>query len=324
MHRRALLTVLMLVLGCCILPARAQYNGPAVQTPPSAGAVVITTDPAILYPPAREFKLTPGDVLKVSVFGQAEYAPTIRLDLSGDGDFPFLGRVHLADMTIPDAQKDLARRLREAGLYTDPEVQIAVTEGPNAVATVVGENHAVIPVTGERGLLEVLTLAGGLAATSSHIVTINRPGVQQPIVVDLGTDPARSAAANIPVFPGDIIVTGKVGVAFAVGAFKTPGPINLSGNAPLTLMQASAFVGGPTFEAKYTDMRLIRTINGQRTVVKLDMQRILYGKAPDPILEPNDILFLPQSAFKASITNGSSSLLFGLLGIAISVANFAR
>ena len=323
MRWKAYLTALLLAASCC-LGAHAQYSGPAVVTPPPSTATVVTTDPAVLYPPAREFYLVPGDVLKVGVFGQADQWPVVHLDGNGDGDLPFLGRVHLAGMTIPEAQRDLAAKLRQAGLYTDPEVEISVTEGPNAAVTVVGENHMIVPVVGERGLLQVLDMAGGLGATSSHIVTINRPGVPAPIVVDLGTDPARSAMANVPVLPGDIVVTGRVGVAFAVGAFKSPGVIHLEGNSPLSLMQASAYVGGPAFEAKYDDLRLIRTVNGQRTVVKLDMQAILHGKAPDPILQANDILYLPQSAWKASITNGSSGLLFSLLGVVLSLAAYAR
>ena len=324
MNRRAIFALLLLLTGWGALAARAQYSGPAVRNLPSGNVTVVTTDPAILYPPAREFKLVPGDVLKVTIFGQADYAPTVHIDLNGDADLPFLGRVHLADLSIPEAQRELARRLRVDGLYTDPEVLISVTEGPNAMATVVGENHAVVPIVGSRGLLEVLNLSGGLGATSSHLITINRPGVSAPIVIDLGTDPAHSAMANVPVFPGDIVVTGRVGVAFAVGSFKTPGPINLSGNTPLTLMEATAFVGGPAFEAKYTDMRLIRTINGQRTVVKLDMHKIMYGQAPDPILEANDIIFLPQSTLKASMTNGSTNLVLSLLSLALSVASYTR
>jgi len=325
MIQRRFVFILCAVLAlAAVTPARAQYNAPAVMAPPSSSVTVITTDPAILYPPAREFKIVPGDVLKIGVFGQSEFGPTVHVDFSGNVDLPFLGSVHLADMTLPEAQHFLAERLRSGGVYTDPEVTITVTEGPNAAVTVVGENHASVPLVGQRGLLEVLNAAGGLGAATSHVITINRPDVPTPIVVDLGTDPAHSAMANIPVFPGDIIVTGKVGVAFAVGAFKTPGTIPLAGNTPVTLMEATAVTGGAAYEAKMSDLRLIRTVNGQRTVVKLNMQAVLEGKSPDPVLQPNDILYLPSSAWKASIQNGSASLGFSLVSLALSVFNSFR
>ena len=119
-------------------------------------------------------------------------------------------------------------------------------------------------------------------------------------------------------------MTGRVGVAFAIGAFKAPGVIQLGGNIPVTLMQATATIGGPTFEAKKDDLRLIRTVNGQRTVVKLDIAAIYNGKAPDPILQPNDILYLPASTFKTVLTSPGTGLIFSISGLILSIANFAR
>jgi polysaccharide export outer membrane protein len=85
-------------------------------------------------------------------------------------------------------------------------------------------------------------------------------------------------------------------------------------------MQATALSGGPTFEGKYNDLRIIRSDGNHRTMVKIDIHKVLYGKAPDPILEPNDIVFLPNSALKASISNGSVGTILGIAGLLISVA----
>ena len=108
-------------------------------------------------------------------------------------------------------------------------------------------------------------------------------------------------------------------MVYIIGAFKTPGTIPLTPYAPLTLMQATALSGGVAFEGKYDDLRIIRTIGDRRTVVKLDVKRVLYGKDPDPILQPNDIIFLPSSALKASIGNGSVGTLLGIASLLISV-----
>lgn len=309
----------------CGVGAQAQYNAPPVQSSRQpAPAPQITTDQALLHPQVPEFRIVANDVLTITVFGQGTLGDHIRVDSDGNVALPFLGNVHLAGLSLTEAQLMLAQKLVQAGIYTAPEVTITPVEGPNVAATLVGEARATIPVYGSKGLLEVLNAAGGLPATASHIVTINRPGLAAPIVVDLGTDPATSLNANIPILPGDVVVTGKVGVAYAIGAFKTQTVIQLNGNSPLTLMQATAYCGGPTFDAKYSDLRLVRTINGQRTVVKMDIEKVLLGKAPDPILEPNDILYLPTSAWKASITNGTSGMAFGLLSLAFSMINLVR
>lgn len=82
----------------------------------------------------------------------------------------------------------------------------------------------------------MLAIAGGLPSTDSHTVGINRPGLPEQIVINLGTDPAKSDLANIPVFAGDTIVVPRIGVVYRLGTFKVQGPIPLQQNSPLTLM----------------------------------------------------------------------------------------
>jgi polysaccharide export outer membrane protein len=199
-------------------------------------------------------------------------------------------------------------------------VTIQITEGPNAVVTVTGELHSVVPIAGSRRLLDVLSLAGGLPASASHIITIHRPGDDEPISVDLGVDPLTSQMADVPIFAGDTIVVSRIGIVYMLGSFKNPGTISLTPYQPLTLLQATALSGGPTFEAKNSDLRIIRTVGDRRTMVKLNIHDVLYGKASDPILQPNDIVFLPSSALKASITNGTLGTFLGLTAFLYSIA----
>ena len=86
-------------------------------------------------------------------------------------------------------------------------------------------------------------------------------------------------------------------------------------------MQATALSGGLNFSGKYDDVRLIRTVGDHRTVVKLDIQRVLHGKDPDPILQANDIVFIPDSTIKASMSNGSLGTLLGIVSLLLAVAH---
>lgn len=299
-------------------PAAAQFNGPgpAVTTPTTA---TVTTDRSILFPPAREPILSPGDVIAVHVFEQADYNPQVRLGSDGSVLLPLIGTVNLNGLSVTQAERLLEQKFRDAGIYRSPQVTIQVVEGPNQVATVAGEVHSIVPIVGSRRLLDVLATAGGLPTTASHVITISRPGLAEPITVDLGTDPLRSSLANIPIFAGDTIIVSRIGVVYMMGAFKTSGAIPLTQYDPLTLMEATAISGGLNFQGKYNDVRLIRTVGDHRTVVKLDIQRIMHGKDPDPILQANDIVFLPDSAIKASMANGSLGTLLGIVSLLIAV-----
>jgi len=324
MKRAFLLSALAIALSTT-LSANGQFNGPAIVTGGTLNQpTTVTVDQQLLYPAAHDVQLSQGDLITVRIFGQADYASGIRIGSDGKALLPLLGVVTLEGLSVTAAEELIASRLDAAGMFKNPQVTIQVVEGPNAVITVVGEAHGVVPVTGPRRLLDILAAAGGLPITASHVITIDRPGQPQPLVVDLGTDPLHSALANVPVFPGDTILVARMGIVYVIGAFKSQGVVPLAPSTPLTLMEVAALSGGPTFEAKMNDLRLIRTVGDQRTVVKLDMKKVLYGQAPDPILQANDIVFLPQSGFKASITNGSVGTALGVVSLLISTLSYTR
>ena len=154
--------------------------------------------------------------------------------LDGTLQLPLIGVVSVRGLTIDRAENLIAQKLKTAGMYNDPQVTIQIIESTNGVITISGEAHAVVPASSERGLLEVIAAAGGLPITASHTIVIDRPGVEKPIVVDLGNDPLHSKEVNVPLYPGDTVVVSRVGVIYMLGEFKTPGVIPIQQNSPLT------------------------------------------------------------------------------------------
>jgi len=320
-RRRSALAAALALAIFTVAQASAQFNGPPSTSVPELNRPTqLTTDQAVLYPPVNEQVLALGDQLTIHLFGEGEYSPVVRIGTNGTALLPLIGVVKLSGLTITQAEELIAAKLVEARMYKEPQVTIQITEGPNAVVTIMGEAHGVIPVTSPRRLLDVLSSAGGLPATASHVITISRPGVAEPIVVDLGSDPLHSALANIPVFAGDTIIVARIGLIYVVGAFKVSGTIPLSTYSPLTLMEATSLAGGTTPDGEMGNLRLIRTIGNQRTVAKLDINRVMRGKDPDPVLQPNDILFLPSNWLKGVLINGGVGAVLGAASIAISIA----
>jgi polysaccharide export outer membrane protein len=119
------------------------------------------------------------------------------------------------------------------------------------------------------------------------------------------------------ILPHDLIVVSKVGVVYMVGAFARQGAIPLDQNTPLTLLQASALSGGVGFEGKFQDLRIIRTEGAKREVVKVDVKRVLHGKDPDPILQADDIVFLPTNNIKAALKGNGIQTLTSVAEVAI-------
>jgi polysaccharide export outer membrane protein len=192
----------------------------------------------------------------------------------------------------------------------------------NSSVIVTGEVHASVPVTTERSLREVLLTAGGLPASASHTVKIVRPGMAEPIVVDLGTDLAASTTANFPIHPHDIIQISRASVVYVLGAFPRQGSVPLDQASPLTLLQVAALSGGINFEGSYTDLRLIRTVGNERKVVKVDIKKVRDGRAPDPLLQANDIIFLPTDEMKATLKSLGTSGVIGLATLLLTLRNY--
>ncbi len=298
--------------------ARGQFSGPALSASPETNRVQTpTTDLTILSQRGLDPLIAPGDLVAVKVFGTNDFASAVRVSVDGNLQLPLIGLVQVAGLTLNRTEDLIAARLSAAGMYVNPQVTVQVIESVSQFATVAGELHAIVPITGSRRLLDVLAVAGSLPLSASHVITILRQGQDKPIVVDLGTNPAASARADIEILPGDKILISRVGVVYILGAFKNQGAIPLQQTSPLTLMQATTLAGGAGYEGKFKDLRIIRTTGLTRSVVTVDIKAILNGQAPDPILQADDIIFLPTDALKAAIKSGGIATALGVVDILV-------
>jgi polysaccharide export outer membrane protein len=276
---------------------------------------------SMLYP-GEDFQLSPGDLITVKVFMQPDYQATVRVGLDGNVQLPFIGSVHLQGLSVRAAQNLIADRLRDGLYYKNPEITIQVLDTVNGSVLVTGEVHALVPVSTQRSLREVLLTAGGLPPNASHTIKIVRPGLDDPIVVDLGTDLAASSAANIPVRPHDIIQITRASVVYVFGAFARQGSVPLDQSSPLTLLQVVSLSGGINFEGRFNDLRLIRTFGTDRRVVEVDIKKVRDGKAPDPVLQANDIVFLPTNEMKATLKSLGAGGVLGIISVILATHTY--
>ena len=124
------------------------------------------------------------------------------------------------------------------------------------------------------------------------------------------------------VYPRDIIQISRARVVYVLGAFAHQGAVPLDQATPLTLLQLVALSGGVGFEGKYDDLRLIRTIGNDRKVVEVDIKKVRDGEAPDPVLQSNDIVFLPTNAMKAAIKSIGTGGVLGIISIILATHTY--
>lgn len=296
-----------------------QTQAPATASQAASQAAPSVASTSALYP-GEDFQLGPGDLINVRLFGAPDYGATGRVDSNGNVELPYIGSVPLRGLTIHSAQQVIADRLRAGGYYLNPEITLQVLESLNSSVTIAGDVRAQVPITGARRLIDVLSAAGGLPASASHTVKIVRPGnPTKTTVVNLGADLTNSEAADMLVYPRDIIQVSRAGQIFVLGAFKTQGSLPLDQSMPLTLMQVAALSGGVGYEGRFQDLRLIRTFGAERRVVKVDIKSVLNGKSADPVLQANDIVYLPTNQLKAAAKSLGVGGVIGVVSLLISL-----
>ena len=124
---------------------------------------------------------------------------------------------------------------------------------------------------------------------------------------------------NIPVHPGDIVKVPRAGIVYVVGEVKKPGGFVLRSNENISVLQALALAEGLTRTSLKSQARIIRTDQStdKRIEIPVDIGKILASKVPDPLLQPKDIIFVPDSSAKSAFYRGAEAVLSTATGMAI-------
>jgi polysaccharide export outer membrane protein len=266
-----------------------------------------------------EVFLGSGDLLAISVAGAPEYHYDMRISPAGTASLPMLGNVALAGLSTTQAENIIAKRLQENGYFNDPQVSVFVKEYATAGISVLGEvqKPGIYPLMGSRTLLDAISAAGGTTPKAGKMVTItHRDELDSPKTIPLSHDNGETMT-NISVQPGDTVVVSKAGMVYVIGAVKEPTGIILD-NPHFTVLQAIAMAHGTNPTASLKSTKLIRkasTSSPQELPIPLDT--ILSAKSPDLELQPDDIVFVPNSAAKTVASRSLEAIVQTATGIAI-------
>jgi polysaccharide export outer membrane protein len=144
-----------------------------------------------------EIKLSAGDKLRVTVFGEDKLSGDFDLDLNGNASLPLAGTVNLAGQTKQQAEATIARKLRSEYLRS-PKVTVDVTSFRPFYVIGQVERPGEFPYRNRLNIISAMAVAGGPTFRASKSkVFIQRGGVGAFEEVEL--------SPSIPVFPGDII-----------------------------------------------------------------------------------------------------------------------
>lgn len=243
--------------------------------------------------PRGDYRLGPGDVIRIQVFQQPDLTVEARVSEAGVISFPLVGVIRIANMSPTDVERLIARRLREGNFLQNPQVTLNVTQFRSQQVSVLGNvtrpGRYALETTGMR-LSEVLSMAGGVTPTGADevILMTTRDGRMQRMEIDLvEMFTVGDLSRDVPLAAGDVIYVNRAAQYYVYGQVQRPGMYPL--DRGMTVAQAIAKGGGLTLRGTDRGVRVHRRY-GSRTV------QVLEPKLDDPI-RPDDLIFVRESVF---------------------------
>lgn len=319
-------------------------------------------------PTVGDYRIGPEDLLQISVLEAPDLSRTVRVSADGEISLPLLGSVQAAGLTSRGLQGVLENLLRHTYMK-HPQVSVFVKQMRSHPVSVFGavEKPGVFQIRGPKTLIEVLSMAQGLAVDAGDSVIVmrhagdpERPGASDSTSAEpdlttaiqahlkstsvhtgppdtfeeIATGPSSvkislkrlldsgDARYNVLVYPGDVVKVTRAGIVYVVGDVRRPGGFLLKTNEDISVLQALALAEGmtPTAQGKHARIILANGPNGSQRAVPINLNKILKGKAPDPLLHSKDILFIPnstrKSAFRA-IYSGAAGVIPAISGASV-------
>jgi len=272
------------------------------------------------------YRVGPGDLLDVRVFGQADLNSTVEIDADGNiSSLPFI------EQPIPAKcrdERDIQKSITEAyaKYLINPRVSVRILERrsrPPAVVYGAVRNASRFQMMRRVKLHELLASAGGITLNASGTIQLvhtepemcpKEEGLVQTVAASLATGSPATSGTDIGqleiyqvndvksglakydpyIRPGDIVIVSEGAPLYVTGAVVFQRELVLKDG--ITLGRAIAMAGGVTRQAKTSDVHIYRQKDGKigSEDMKVDFDAIRKGKAQDVVLQPYDIIEVRQ------------------------------
>ncbi|GAA4020915.1 polysaccharide export protein EpsE [Actimicrobium antarcticum] len=241
---------------------------------------------------AADIQLGPGDVIKISVFGNPDLTLETRVSEAGSITFPLIGEVAIGGLPASEAEKKIAARLESGGFLRKPQVNLIVTVLQSQQVSVLGQvtRPGRYPVDGKRTLTDILASAGGVGPEGGDIVTLirTRDGKTTKETIDL-VDMVRSGDLNrnLELTSNDVVFVERAPRFYIYGEVQRAGFFRLERN--MTVLQALSAGGGLSPRGTERGIRIKRRdADGKLEEIKAKM---------DDLLQVDDVVFVKESFF---------------------------
>lgn len=244
-------------------------------------------------PAAAAYRLGPGDVLEVSVWGFPDLTRTVAVRPDGRVSLPLVGEVEAAGRTADELQRELSRRY--AAYVKNPQVAVIVREFRRVRVSVLGQvgRPGTFELLPPVRVLDALSSAGGLLESADRKAARLIRADGTVLSLDLERAQQGDPAHNPTLETGDALVVPEdlVGFVFVLGEVNKPGAFRLKGD--MRVLEALALAGGLTEKAWVERAYVLR---GRTDRLPVDLAALLTrgDQRHNVALQPGDLVFVPE------------------------------
>ena len=250
------------------------------------------------------------DVLNIVVYEEQDLCREA-VRVSGDGyiSFPLIGRIKVANLTTSEIEKLISIKLAQEQYLLDAHVSVLVSAYNSKRILALGalENPGGYSLQARERVLDAVSRAGGVdldqAGKKGMIIRTENPGEagERKIVIDIdlqGLLKGRDQISNIYLMDKDVLFIPTAEYFYIIGQIKRPGSYPLI-DREISLVEAISTAGGFTSIAARNQTRIIRVEDGVEKIIEVKVDAITDAgkKIQDVIIQPDDVIVVPESFF---------------------------
>ena len=314
----------LLVTQASIVSAQTTDTAVPKTTPAVVSKPVSTDQPKV----EERYRIGFQDQLEIQVFRHPELTQRVNVNPNGTIN---LFRLNEPVVAVCKTENELANDVAEAyrkDYLKNPEVKVLAVEQRSRAFAVIGavEKPGQYMISRKVRLLELIAQAGGPSKEAGTRVLVARtgstsncrlneaPGAQSEDIalLDYRLKDILEAKENLVMRPGDIVSVMDADIVYVYGNVNKQGQVTIK--EPLTLTQAIASAEGLMSAADKKKIRVLRQKPGgmERDELVYDLTAINKRTAPDPFLEPNDVVAVSEDRAKSIMNKIGETLANGL------------
>lgn len=268
---------------------------------------------------SKNYRVGGYDVLNIMIYEEDDLSRN-GLQVSADGyiTFPLIGQIEVDNLTTAEIGKLIASKLAREQFLLDAHVSVMVADYKSKRVLVLGtvNNPGSYALQARERVLDALSKAGGIwrrpgisgkssgsAGNKGLIIRTQNPDTPQEskIVINInlkGLLEDGDQVANLYMQDKDVLFIPAAENFYIIGQVREPGSFALT-DREITLVEAISRAGGFTPIAARNRVRIIRVDEGVEKIITVNVDAITDAgkKIQDVIIQPNDVIVVPESFF---------------------------